>query len=148
MLTIRYLRSGRANSAFFRIVLTEKSKPCDSGFIKVLGWYNPHTKEASLDNEAVLSWVDKGASVSNSVAKLLTAQGVKHKNIRFVPDAPKAKKGKKEASEKPKIQPKADEMEIEPARNASQTEKEPPAEEEKPDKSKNISKSESTEGKK
>jgi small subunit ribosomal protein S16 len=105
MLTIRYLRSGRANNASFRIVLTEKSKPCDSGFIKVLGWYNPHTKKVSLDNEAVLSWIDKGASVSNSVAKLLTKNGIKHKNIKFIPDAPKAKKGKKDESEKPKAQP-------------------------------------------
>lgn len=116
MLTIRYLRSGRTNSAFFRIVLTEKSKPCDSGFIKVLGWYNPHTKESSLDNEAVLSWVDKGASVSNSVAKLLITNGVKHKNIKFVPDAPRAKKKEKsskggETGEKPKAQPETDEKE-------------------------------------
>lgn len=105
MLAIRYLRSGRANSAFFRIVLTEKSKPCDSGFIKVLGWYNPHTKKVSLNKEDILSWVEKGAGVSNSVAKLLIAQGLKHKNIRFVPDAPKAKRGKKEENKKPKVEP-------------------------------------------
>lgn len=107
MLSLRFARSGRRNLAFYRVVLTEKSKPCDSGYIKILGWYNPHTKEVSLDKEEILSWIDKGAETSNSVAKLLTAQGVKHKNIKFIPDAPKTKKGKK-GEKKPQPQPKTD----------------------------------------
>jgi len=105
MLILRFARSGRANSAFFRVVLTEKSKPCDSGFIKILGWYNPHTKKVSLEKEAILEWIDKGAGVSNSVAKLLIAQGIEHKRIKFIPDAPKAKKGKKSGTDKPKDLP-------------------------------------------
>jgi small subunit ribosomal protein S16 len=165
MLTIRYLRSGRANSAFFRIVLTEKSKPCDSGFIKILGWYDPNTKKVSLENETILSWVDKGASVSNSVARLLIAHNVKHKNIKFVPDAPKEKKGKKNESETPKTQPQPKDNVAETESSVAEkaddkldektTEKEPekiekelPAEEEKPDKLKNISKPESAKEKK
>ena len=95
MLSLRFSRSGRTNSAFFRIVLTESSRPAKSGFIKVLGWYNPHTKEASLNKEEILDWLNKGAQPSNSLAKLLEGQKIKHKSAKFIPDHPKEKKGKK-----------------------------------------------------
>jgi len=100
MLTIRLARGGRRNSAFFRIVLTEHSKPADSGFIKVLGWYDPHSKKISLEKEEILQWVKVGAKPSNSLSKLLKQNKVTHKNIKFVPDAkgaPKTKE-KKEAA--------------------------------------------------
>lgn len=101
MLSIRYLRAGRRNQAFFRIVLTEKSKPSKSGFKKILGWYNPHTKETSLQKEEILSWVEKGAQPSNSVAKLLIENKITHKNIKFEKDAPKkAKKVEEKVEEK------------------------------------------------
>jgi len=107
MLSLRFSRSGRRNSAFFRIVLTESSRPAKSGFIKVLGWYNPHTKETSLNKDEILDWLNKGAQPSNSLAKLLEGQKVKHKSIKFVPDHAKEKKGKK-GEEKPKVESKAD----------------------------------------
>lgn len=92
MLAIRFLRSGRRNRAFFRIVLTEKSRPPKSNFIKELGWFDPHSKEASLKTEEILKYLDNGAKPSNSVSKLLIANKIKHKQIVFVPDAPKSKK--------------------------------------------------------
>ena len=94
MLTIRLARGGRRNSAFFRIVLTEKSKPSDSGFIKVLGWYDPHSKKISLQKEEILQWVKVGAKPSNSLSKLLKENKITHKNIKFVPDAKGAPKTK------------------------------------------------------
>jgi len=108
MLAIRFLRSGRANKAFFRIVLTESSKPPKSGFLKILGWYDPQTKKTSLEKEEILKWLDKGARASNSVAKLLSANAIKHKLAKYVPDKEKMKKSKGE--EKPKA-PKAPEKE-------------------------------------
>jgi len=107
MLSLRFSRSGRRNSAFFRIVLTESSRPAKSGFIKVLGWYNPHTKETSLNKDEILEWLNKGAQPSNSLAKLLEGQKVKHKSIKFVPDHAKDKKGKK-GEEKPKVEAKTE----------------------------------------
>jgi len=102
MLVIRFNRSGRANSAFFRIVVTENSKPTQSGFIKTLGWYNPHTKDSSINKEEILRYLDNGAQVSNSMAKLLTANKISHKLIKFVPDTPGKKKSEpKEAAKAP-----------------------------------------------
>ena len=109
MLTLRFLRSGRKNQAFFRIVLTEKSKPSDSGFIKALGWYNPHTKEVSLEKEEILEWLNKGAKPSNSLAKLLLDNKIKHKQIVFVKNAKAEPKKKSEKKEKPKMAEKAEE---------------------------------------
>ena len=97
MLAIRFLRQGRKNTAFYRVVLTESSRPPKSGFLKVLGWYNPHSKETSLDKEEITKWLNVGAQASNSVARLLVANKIEHKNAAFVPDAPKASKKKAEA---------------------------------------------------
>jgi len=108
MLAIRFLRSGRTNQSFFRVVLTEKGNPPKSKFIEALGWYNPKTKESSLKKEEILEWVGKGAKPSNSVAKLLIANKITHKNIVFVPDAP-GKKKTKEEGDKPKQAAQAEE---------------------------------------
>ena len=106
MLEMRFLRTGRRNSAFFRVVLTESSKPPKSGFIKVLGWFNPHTKESSLKKDEILSWIEKGAKPSNRLAKLLMSEGIKHKRIIYIPSAKKEAKAK----EKPASKPKAEEI--------------------------------------
>lgn len=100
MLAIRYQRQGRKNQAFFRVVLTESSKPPKSGFLKILGWYNPHSKESKLESEEIVSWLDKGAQASNSVSRLLNANGITHKNATFVPKQPKAKKSAEEEEKK------------------------------------------------
>ncbi len=102
MLAIRFQRQGRKNSAFFRVVLTESSRPPKSGFLKILGWYNPHTKEVKLEKEEITAWLDKGAKASNSVARLLVQSGIKHKGAEYTPNTPKSKKSKgDEKSAKP-----------------------------------------------
>ncbi len=101
MLAIRLHRAGRRNSSFFRIVLTEKSKPAKSGFKKILGWYNPHSKESSFKKEEILMYVQNGAQVSNSLAKILTENKITHKNIKFTPDTPGKTKKKGAETKKP-----------------------------------------------
>jgi small subunit ribosomal protein S16 len=103
MLEMRFLRTGRRNRAFFRIVLTEKSKPAKSGFIKILGWYDPQTKESSFDKEEILSWANKGAWASNSLARLLNENKIEHKCIKYKQLTPK--KTKKEPVVKAEKQP-------------------------------------------
>lgn len=121
MLTLRFLRTGRRNRAFFRIVLTEKSKPAKSGFNKILGWYDPKTKKSSFEKEEILKLVKNGAIASNSLAKLLKEQKVTHKNIKFVPDTPKKAKVKGEKEVK-KPEEKIEEPKEEAAEKAAETE--------------------------
>lgn len=121
MLAIRFLRSGRKNRAFFRIVLTENSRPPKSNYIKELGWFDPHSKETSLKTEEILKYLNSGAKPSNSVAKLLLENKVKHKQIVYTPDTPKEKRGKKDEPKKamtPSAEKIKDENATEPSEEA------------------------------
>ena len=71
MLTIRLSRHGRSKRPFYRVVLTEHTKPAKSGYMEVLGSYDPLKHAFSVDAETVKSWIEKGAQPSERVAKLL-----------------------------------------------------------------------------
>lgn len=73
MLKIRLARHGRKKLPFYRIVLTEHTKPAQSGYKLVLWWFNPlsHTMEANV--EAIKEWISKWAQPTERVAKLLFA---------------------------------------------------------------------------
>ena len=71
MLTIRLSRHGRSKRPFYRIVLTEHTKPAKFGYKEVLGSYDPLHHKLDVDVEAVKAWVAKGSQMSERVAKLL-----------------------------------------------------------------------------
>lgn len=70
MLKIRLARGGKHKSPFYRIVLTEHTKPAQSGYMKVLWWFNPLRHEMSMDIDTMKEWIGKWAQPSNRVAKL------------------------------------------------------------------------------
>ena len=105
MLRIRLRRVGKKNEAHFQLVVAPRENSVKGGFTAKLGWFNPKTKELVVNKESVIEWVNKGAKPSNTAAKLLIAEGIKHKNIVYVPDAPS--KPKKKAQEKAKPKEKA-----------------------------------------
>lgn len=112
MLRIRLRRVGKKNESHFQLVVAPRENSVKGSFTAKLGWYNPKTKELVVDKKAVLDWIDKGAKPSNTAAKLLLSQGIKHKNIVYVPDAPG--KPKKKAQEKSKPKEKASNTEKAP----------------------------------
>ena len=72
MLKIRLSRSGKRNSPFFRIVLTEHTKAAKHGYMKVLGFFNPITKEFKIkDIEEVKKYISNWAQFSPRMQKLL-----------------------------------------------------------------------------
>ena len=73
MLKIRLARHGRKKLPFYRIVLTEHTKPAQSGYKLVLGWFNPlsHTMEANVAE--IKEWISQWAQPTERVAKLLFA---------------------------------------------------------------------------
>lgn len=73
MLKIRLARGWRKGLPFYRIVLTEHTKPAQSGYKLVLWRFNPiaHTMDVNLDE--VKTWIWKWAQPSERVAKLLYA---------------------------------------------------------------------------
>jgi len=70
MLRIRLSRGGKHKSPFYRIVLTEHTKPIKSGYMKVLGRFDPLHHKMELNVEETKKWISQGAQPSNRVAKL------------------------------------------------------------------------------
>jgi len=102
MLVIRFLRTGKKNQSFFRIVVTEKTNPPRGGrFLELLGFYNPLTKEKKINSERIKYWLSQGAQPSATLHNLLVSEKV----IAGKKIAVKVKIKKKE--EKPKEEPKA-----------------------------------------
>ncbi|MCX6766326.1 MAG: 30S ribosomal protein S16 [Candidatus Moranbacteria bacterium] len=76
MLKIRLTRRGKKNNAFFRIVVAEHTSPIKGGFLEVLGFLNPHTKEKSFKADRIEYWIGKGAQCSDTVHNLLVSNSV------------------------------------------------------------------------
>ncbi len=71
MLALRLARTGRKKAAFFRIVLTEHTKPVQAGYKEVLGWYNPLNHKMEVNTDRCLELITTGAQPSERLAKLL-----------------------------------------------------------------------------
>jgi len=69
---IRLARFGRKKRPFYRIVVTDSRKRRDSGWIEVIGHYNPLTnpKQIDIDMERMNYWLGNGAQMSERVSKL------------------------------------------------------------------------------
>ncbi len=96
MLSIRFSRKGKKKMPFYSIIVTDKTKDPWGDYVEKLGTYNPHTKEAVLNTEAITSWIGKGAQPTPSVHNLLVNKGViKAEKVR----AGKTKPGKKKTAQ-------------------------------------------------
>lgn len=95
MLVIRYLRTGRKNQPFFKIVVTDKrNAPRGGRFVEILGFYDPLTKKKNLRKERIQYWLSKGAKPSVSAHNLLVGEKI----IEAKKIATHAKKKSKEGS--------------------------------------------------
>jgi small subunit ribosomal protein S16 len=71
MLAIRLSRHGRSKRPFYRVVLTEHTKPAKSWYTAVLGSYDPLKHEFIADVPAIKEQIANGAKPSERIAKLL-----------------------------------------------------------------------------
>ncbi|HEY5713918.1 MAG TPA: 30S ribosomal protein S16 [Candidatus Gracilibacteria bacterium] len=119
MLVIRLARHGRKKIAFYHLVVAEKSQPVKKKFIAKLGYYDPLANEGKgslvFDEALAEKYIDNGAQVSQTAARLLTKSGFK-KAGKFV--QARVSKPKKEA---PK--PEVKEEEETPIENQEKTSK-------------------------
>ena len=76
MVNIRLARGGSKKNPFYSIVVTDKRKPRDSGYIERVGFFNPVARGQEIrlhvEQERVQYWLSKGAQPSDRVAKLLS----------------------------------------------------------------------------
>lgn len=102
MLVIRMARGGRNKYPVYRIVAAESSRAVTGKFIAVLGHYNPHTKDLTLNKDETLKYISNGAQPSNSVVRLL--QREKMELPTWVVLKNKNKKSKQEPTEEPVVE--------------------------------------------
>jgi small subunit ribosomal protein S16 len=70
---IRLSRIGKKKHPFYRVVVTEKTRPRNGRFVEIVGTYDPQKKPAAveLNNDRVQYWLSKGAQPSDTVRSFL-----------------------------------------------------------------------------
>ena len=77
MLVIRLQRTGRKGHAQFRVVVQDSRRTPTSGkIVALLGTYDPHSKNVTLNKERAAHYLTNGAQPSPRVVGLLKAEGV------------------------------------------------------------------------
>ncbi len=73
MLMIRLSRFGKKKHPFYRLVVTEKTRPRNGRFVEIVGTYDPQKNPAlvEMDSERVQYWLSKGAQPSDTVRSLI-----------------------------------------------------------------------------
>ncbi len=78
MLVIRMQRTGRKGYAQFRVVVQDSRRTPTSGrVVALLGNLNPHTKQAIINKEKAVFYMEHGAQPSDRVVQLFQAEGIK-----------------------------------------------------------------------
>lgn len=70
MLKIKLTRVGRKNQPAYRIVVNERRDKRDGKYVDQVGFYNPVSKELTIDKAAYEAWLAKGAQPTPTVASL------------------------------------------------------------------------------
>lgn len=98
---LRLKRMGGAKKPFYRIVASDSRSPRDGKFIELLGTYNPlKGKEVvELKEEAIISWLNKGAQPTETVRNILSSKGVMKKYAESKKKVSKKAEVKKEVKE-------------------------------------------------
>lgn len=78
MLKIRLRRMGARNRPFYRVVVSDSRRVPNAPAIEEIGFWDPTRKPATIevDRDRVDYWVRRGATLSDSVRKLVN-QAVK-----------------------------------------------------------------------
>lgn len=78
MLVIRLQRTGRKGHAQFRVVVQDSRRTPTSGkIVALLGTYDPHSKNITLNKERAEQYLTNGAQPSPRVVTLLKGEGIK-----------------------------------------------------------------------
>jgi small subunit ribosomal protein S16 len=92
---IRLKRMGSKRKPVYRIIIAESTSPRDGRFIETIGQYIPTTEPAkiTLDVERAKYWVSVGAQPTDTVAWILSSNGVELKKpLKVYPPKEKTEK--------------------------------------------------------
>jgi len=76
VVTIRLARIGKKKRPFYRIVVTEKTRPRNGRFVEIVGTYDPlkDPAEVKLVEDRIKYWLGCGAQPSDTVRSFLRNQ--------------------------------------------------------------------------
>jgi small subunit ribosomal protein S16 len=76
VVTIRLARIGKKKRPFYRIVVTEKTRPRNGRFVEIVGTYDPlkDPAEVKLNSDRIKYWLGCGAQPSDTVRSFLRNQ--------------------------------------------------------------------------
>ena len=78
MLAIRMQRTGRKGHAMYRVVVQEsRLTPTSGKVVALIGNYDPHAKNLSLNKEKAAFYLEHGAQPSDRAARLMQKDGDK-----------------------------------------------------------------------
>ena len=105
MLKIRLQRIGKRGQAYFRVVVTEHTRAPKGKYLELLGSYDPHKNEVSIDAEKVRHWLGQGAKMSGTVNNLLVGRNViAGKKVRVWKPKPQKKGTESEAQKNQEVE--------------------------------------------
>lgn len=75
---IRLTRVGATKRPSYRVVAIDSRRPRDGRALEILGFYDPLTDPATvqIDADRLKAWMDKGASPSDTVVRLMRQAGI------------------------------------------------------------------------
>jgi small subunit ribosomal protein S16 len=71
MLKLRLKKMGRKRQPSYRLVIMETHNRRDGRAIDEVGYYNPITKESSINSEKIVKWLQDGVKPTDTVKELL-----------------------------------------------------------------------------
>ncbi len=75
MVTIRLARGGAKKRPFYQVVVADSRQARDGRYLENVGFFNPtatgNAEALRLDQARIDAWVEKGAQLSDRVAKLI-----------------------------------------------------------------------------
>ncbi len=74
---LRLMRMGKKKQPTYRLVAADGRSPRNGRFIEIVGTYEPRAEPSAIriDSDKVLGWLRKGAQPTETVEKLLKADG-------------------------------------------------------------------------
>lgn len=69
---------GGRKDPVWRVVAADQRSPRDGRVLEIVGQYNPQTEPSTikLDEDKVRHWLERGAQPTDTVKKLMRAQGI------------------------------------------------------------------------
>jgi small subunit ribosomal protein S16 len=76
---LRLTRVGGKKDPIWRVVVADQRSPRDGRVIETIGHYNPQTDPSTitLDEDRARAWLARGAQPTQTVKRLLKAQGIR-----------------------------------------------------------------------